>query len=357
MEQKRKLTDEEQLKKDPLYITEKEKTAMQIYGGMKPKANLYPEMQKYLESAYGLINAVFFDGIETELTRIVDDKKEISASMIDHSDEMMEMILALYSAMYKYGKTMDENIKAYRVERKESADKMLKRGALISSTSTALYGYDKIAFRKKEMQLMEIYIEKYTPCVDFIKVLGKEYTLSTESEVLIMPGCKVREIEDEEFGEETKSKNVLRVLVSPPDMPEPLTEEEKKEKKELTKVYLDGQIQEDAKRFILILRIMSNTSKEETLKKVNQEEIDAYMKWKTAFITVARYSMREIVLEIEAEIQAKLQGQVQYKASNTLELTQRNLSEINEEIIQDVTESTISNGDNQNQIKSEQQQH
>lgn len=347
MEEKRNLTEEERLKKDPLYITEKEKAAMQIYGAMEPSKDLYPAMREYLEYAYGLINAVFFEGIENELTRIVDDKKELSAGMIEHSDEMMEMILALYSAMYKYGKTMDENIKTHRVERKESADEMLRRGELVSNTSTALYGYDKISFGKKEMQLMEIYIQKYTPCVDYKEVLGRDYTLSTESEVLIMPGCKVRKIEDEEFGETPKAKNVLRVWVSPPDMPEPLTEEELKKKEELTKVYLDKQTQEDAKQFISLLRFMSVETKDEVLEMVEQEEIDAYMKWKTAFITVARYRMREIVLEIEAE----LQGQVQYKAGDTLKLTQQNLSEINEETIRDMIENAVLNGNNEVEVE------
>lgn len=344
MEEKRILTEEERLKKDPLYITEKEKVAMQIYGAMEPSKDLYPAMRKYLEYAYGLINAVFFDGIETELTRIVDDKKEISAGMIEYSDEMMEMILALYSAMYKYGKTMDENVKTYRIERKESADKMLQRGELISNTSTALYGYDKISFGKKEMQFMEIYIEKYTPCVDFRNVLGRDYTLSTESEVLIMPGCKVRKIEDEEFGEMPKTKNVLRVWVSPPDMPEPLTEEELKEKEKLTAIYLDEKIQEGAKQFISMLSFMSNKTKDEALEMVEQEEIDAYIKWKTAFITVARYRMREIILEIEAALEKQKENSA-YQVRDIVDLSKRTAEVLNTETIKSVMSGSISTKD------------
>ena len=332
---------------NPLYITEQEKAAMQIYGAMEPSKDLYPAMREHLDHAYGLINAVFFDGIETELTRIVDDKKEISAEMIEHSDEMMEMILSLYSAMYKYGKTMDENIKTYRIERKISADEMLRRGELISNTSTALYGYDKISFGKREMQLMEIYIQKYTPCVNYGEVLGRDYTLSTESEVLLMPGCKVRKLGDEKFEETSKEKDILRVWVSPPDMPEPLTEEELKKKEELTKVYLDGEIQEKAMRFILMLRLMCNTTKKDALKKVEQEDLDAYIQWKKAFITVARYRMREIALEIEAA----LEEQSKYNPEDVLELAEQGIEMINSETVGEVLKTTVTTEDKEIQTE------
>lgn len=51
-----------------------------------------------------MLNTMFFDGIENELTRVIEDRHSLYPEFIAEADDMLSFLEALYSAMYKGGK-------------------------------------------------------------------------------------------------------------------------------------------------------------------------------------------------------------------------------------------------------------
>lgn len=318
--------------RNPLEITEDEKIAMMIYGGTTPDSGKYPIISQQ-STAHGIINSIFFEGIDNELIRIIEDQKYLGAGLIQASSQLMEVITDLYSAMYKYGKTIRSEIVSRRVERTYSADKMQEKGETISYNSTTTnYYYGTKLFSKKHMTLLEFHIQPGTPCVDYYRILNSEYEFYTEGEVLVAPFCPVTVEKMKDYQGEKR----LKVTVSAPDKPQPLTQEEKDDKRENTITYLDRNLRVKAERFLeKIHRLKMNEeakSAEEAKSKLSKEEISDYLKWKQAFFTVVKYRFREIALEIEAAIEQRKF----YGISDIKLLTCKDFGQINNDTVEGI---------------------
>lgn len=326
---------------NPLEITENEKKALLTYAGIRPRNTCFETISKEKES-YGMLNSMFFEGIDNELIRMMDDGKHLPIHFIRKPDEMMQVITLLYSAMYKYGKIMSTEKTGYRVERLQSMLEISKRGTTISNFSTSAYKYDRREFDKKEMILLEVHIQPGTPCVDFQKVLSYyEYHFYDEAEILVAPFCPVK------IEQMLKEEGLARykVTVSTPEKAKPLTSEELEHKGKMTAKYKDKVLQEKA--FEVLSKMLdfmyseypdynSQIGKE----KLTEEEIKDYTEWKSAFLEVVKYRFREIELEIEAALEA----QEQHKKEDILTLSEQNTAEINHETIGKMLETTVITG-------------
>ena len=322
---------EESKYKNPLEITEDEKTAMMIYEGTKPDTGRYPVVSQQ-STAHGIINSIFFEGIDNEIIRVIEDKKYLGEGLVMASDQLMDVITDLYSAMYKYGKTTRSEIVSRRVERTYSSDRMQEKGETISYNSTTTNNYGIKLFDKKDMTLLEFHTQPGTPCINYSDILNSEYEYNTEREILVAPFCPVTMEKMNEY----EGKPRLKVTVSAPDKPQPLTQEEKDDKRENTIIYLNMQLRRKAENFIRKLHELKMSeevfSVEEAKERLTKDEIADYLKWKQAFLTVVKYRFREIALEIEAAIeQQKLYG-----ISDIKFLTFKDFGEINKETVEKI---------------------
>lgn len=322
---------EESKYRNPLEITEDEKIAMRIYEGTKPDTGRYPVVSQQ-STAHGIINSIFFEGINNELIRAIEDVKYLGEGLVIASDQLMDVITDLYSAMYKYGKTIRSEIVSRRVERTYSADKMQEKGETVSYNSTTTNNYGIRLFKKKNMTLIEFHIQPGTPCVDYCNILNSEYELYTEREILVAPFCPVTIEKMDDY----EGKPRLKVTVSAPQKPKALTKEEQVDKRENTKMYLNMQLRRKAEKFIQKLNELHMSAEirsvEEAKERLTEDEISDYLKWKQAFSTVVKYRFREIALEIEAAIEQ----QKFYGINDIKLLTCKDFGEMNIETVEEI---------------------
>lgn len=303
---------------NPLELTEKEKIALQIYGGAMPRTTIYPVLSEN-ESSYCIINALFFPGIETELTRILDDDRELEPEVIEAADELLDIIETLYSAMYKSGKKMDKPKKAYRIERTSSMKEIKNRGTTISNTSTTkMNSFEYNFFGKYDNTYLEINIEEGTPCFDYEETFNRlEYILVDEREILIAPGCKIvlgAAENDYTWMTEEQRNKFYKATISAPEKAKPLSEKEEEDKKKMLGIFEDEDLRSNAVNVIrkineyyeneLELTAGNPKAKEEARNSLSSLEIEQYTQWKEAFLAYIKYRFREIALEIDAALEA-----------------------------------------------------
>ena len=232
--------------------------------------------------------------------------------------ELLDVSVNLYSAMYKYGKQAKSTVQTKRVDREASIAPMRQKGEIISNFSTSLQPEFDMLFSKSNMILIETEILPGAVCADFQRIfdsVNAVYNMNTEEEVLIAPFSPI-EIESLELSEEEKEMRDIdmnppvgkyRVVVKPPEKAQPLTEKEQKHKERMQKIFEDPFIQDQAASFLDTLQAICENnrgiSKEQALKYFSQNEIQTYIQWKEAFQSVLRYRTREIALEIERGIE------------------------------------------------------
>ena len=302
----------------PLSFTDEEKYAIKVYEGVSPGGG--PLANSY--NSYETMNAMLFPGILNEFTRIFDDGKYLNSDSIRNADELMTLTDNLYSAMYKYGKTMsrdmDENdtVKVLRVDRSASFPLMEQRGEILSNFSTTAASHYKSMFKKAKITLVEANIEPGASCIDFSAVLGNDYEYNTEQEILIAPFSKV-EMQEVELSDSEKRITDLRgnpperkilMTVKPQEKATPVSAEEIEDKENLMKVFSDPVKRENAATLLELIHSLhqSGYSKEQALQMIQTTYVDKfndYMEWKNAFQTVFRYHTREIALSIDKSIE------------------------------------------------------
>lgn len=327
--------DRKEISSNPLEITKAEKYALQIYGGTPAPRYIFLD-----EEMHDFINSLFFEGMDSELTRIFEDDKCVDPEMLNEIESVIEIIENLYSAMYKYGKTVQNEQTGYRVDRKHTFQIMLEKLITPSNISTSMDEYHIAPFEKGHSVLLEIKIKPGTPCVDYQNALhGEEYNYFYEKEILIAPFCKITNIEELEI---LKGFRRFRITVSAPEKEKPLTEEEQNDKKRQLELCYDCDLRNHVQ---LMLEDMKNLNEAKptinSLASAKQyfsdKEIEKYSKWKNAVLAYLRYRFREISLEIEAAIEQ----QKFYETSEINHFTCENFEQINEETVGEMQKQVI----------------
>ena len=295
-----------------LKFTKEELFAIEVYEGVAPgKGSLSSN-----DEAYMMLNVMLFPGLENEIVRVCDDDQYLDHGIAKNPEELLKISVDLYSAMYKYGKKMENPLYARRIDREASFPEIERRGEIVSNFSTTTAAYNPL-FKKENMVLVEVVIEQGAACANFSEIFaeaGQKYELAKEAEILIAPFSPIT-IEDARMTNEDKkikdssgnqAKRKVKMRIKPPKKPEPLTPEEKQEKEEKMGVFLDEDLRENASKFFRKLQKLRSTSKETIMQYFTQEEIDKYIEWKSAYQTIYRYETRERALEIEKNLANEL---------------------------------------------------
>lgn len=170
-------------------LTEKERNIIRFYeGDTQGDDPFYSDPKAYLT-----INSLFFEGVENELAR-TDEKKKLNPAFLDDDDRLLDVITTLYESGYHLKNPADRIL--YRVERYQDYLAMKERGATVSFTSTSTAGFLNAYSDKRGLALLVIHLKKGVPCIDMAEVLDY-YKKAEESEVLLLPGTKVKVKEKE----------------------------------------------------------------------------------------------------------------------------------------------------------------
>lgn len=138
--------------------------------------------------AYVTLNALLYDDLATEYTR-VREGKQLNPAMLRDLPRLLGLYRALFSAMQKGGHS--EARIGYRVERAADFAACLKKGETIAFTSTALDGFLPAYGDKQGLVLLTCHVPAQTPCAIFSELLDS-YLKSSENEMLLPPFLKFR---------------------------------------------------------------------------------------------------------------------------------------------------------------------
>ncbi len=152
-------------------------TYVKMYEGQLPFYSDY--------KAYVTWNAVFFDGLENEELKILENKK-FNTDMIAHCTELIHACKVLFHACTPCTTPMITT----RVERLYDFQQMQKAGRTIAFTSTSKNSFLKQYQDKEGIVLLECHLPKGTRCADFAHIL-QDYQKTDEAEVLLPPYTKL----------------------------------------------------------------------------------------------------------------------------------------------------------------------
>lgn len=152
-------------------------TYVKMYEGQLPFYSDY--------KAYVTWNAVFFDGLENEELKILENKK-FNTDMIAHCTELIHACKVLFHACTPCTTPMITT----RVERLYDFQQMQKTGRTIAFTSTSKNSFLKQYQDKEGIVLLECHLPKGTRCADFAHIL-QDYQKTDEAEVLLPPYTKL----------------------------------------------------------------------------------------------------------------------------------------------------------------------
>ena len=133
-------------------------TYVKMYEGQLPFYSDY--------KAYVTWNAVFFDGLENEELKILENKK-FNTDMIAHCTELIHACKVLFHACTPCTTPMITT----RVERLYDFQQMQKAGRTIAFTSTSKNSFLKQYQDKEGIVLLECHLPKGTRCADFAHIL------------------------------------------------------------------------------------------------------------------------------------------------------------------------------------------
>ncbi len=326
--------------------TSQEKAAAKTYEGSEDKD----------ESFYEVLNSLQFPGIDNELSRIIEDRKSMETDHYTDPDRILEVSKNLYSAMYKFGKSIDKEIKVKRFDRAASFDEIEKRGEIVSNFSTTMGQWlsNYFARSKKNIAIVEGIVEPGVACIDLKDILEDEYHYESEEELLIGPFNKV-DMEDVELtNEDRRFKDrdgrppvrKIKMRIKPPEKAKELTPEEEKDKMKKTDLFLDEDYAENAKSFIdMMYKLRSKFHDKEKAKNYIQAYYGSNMKkfieWKEAYQAILGYEARESAIEIDSRSGVKDVEQVGYETEEEFNQKEmNNEEEFSQEEINNEEEST-----------------
>lgn len=135
------------------------------------------------EKLYQTLNALMFDGIENEFSRVKEGKK-LNIQLIKNP----EIIIDIFKGIYKeiIACNTPKISKTYRIDRL-CAVEQLQKGYTRSFLSTSKRQYNMEFSDKDGIVLFEVTFEEKSIYGDLQKILKNEYWLSEEEEILIPP--------------------------------------------------------------------------------------------------------------------------------------------------------------------------
>lgn len=148
--------------------------------------------------AYVTFNSLFFEGLETERAR-TNEGRMLDIAIGTNPQEVLHMSKNLISAMKKYPHDM---LHTYRVERLVDYQEFKKYKMLPSFISTSTNGFLDAYKDKKDLVLMDIWIDSDALCIPYQEALH-QYQKKEEGEVLLAPYAMI-DIEELPISEEVK---------------------------------------------------------------------------------------------------------------------------------------------------------
>ncbi|MDE6427244.1 MAG: hypothetical protein K2K89_14070 [Ruminococcus sp.] len=137
--------------------------------------------------AYLVLNSLFYDSIETEISR-TKEGKFLNPAILDDVDRLLDFYDNMFSAFRKCH--ADGNITTYRVERYNDFQPIRKINRTISFTSTSTGGFLDAYRDRKGITLIKFSIPENVPCIDVAEALDF-YAKPEEKEVLLPPFMKL----------------------------------------------------------------------------------------------------------------------------------------------------------------------
>lgn len=136
--------------------------------------------------AYVTLNALLFDGIETEQARVKEGRK-LNPSMIVRYEDTASAMHGILSCM----KPCEQETVVYRVERMVDFKLFLRAGEMTSFISCSDGGFLNSYTDKADLVFLEIHVKPGVLCVHLENVL-EDYLKKDEHELLIGPYCPIR---------------------------------------------------------------------------------------------------------------------------------------------------------------------
>lgn len=182
-------------------INQSEKNSILFYQGAIDKIQLDKTEQHLagfyrVPNAYEVINMLLMPGMDSEINRIQNEKRDISAVLLHYFPELLNVYCNLYSAMCKYTYSADfDRSYTYRVDRMHMLC-CLEQGKTGSFLSTTVRKPQAFNFSKKNgILLLEIDAPGSIEHLDINDILGNDSIYSEEQEILFAPFlyCDIQE--------------------------------------------------------------------------------------------------------------------------------------------------------------------
>lgn len=215
--------------------------------------------------AYVTLNALLFDGIETEQARVKEGRR-LNPSMIVRYEDTAGAMQGILSCM----KPCEQETVVYRVERLVDFHLFCRAGTMTSFISCSDGGFLNSYTDKADLVFLEIHVKPGVLCIHLEDVL-EDYLKKDEHELLIGPYCpiQVRQIPvPEEYGRiQDRNGNPVRIYAQVEVFPASADTADHP-------VKLNQKIIESACRVIMQL------NREET---VHAEDLQSYLSFKKQF--------------------------------------------------------------------------
>lgn len=185
-------------------ITEQELKAIRFYMGDEEIVN----QKIYLggNQAYNTINALLHQGIQNEIDLIKEGRK-LEIINQEHLLSILSLICDIYTAMVKYQKNNENNLKTYRIDRESTIQAMKKNHQIEGFFSTCKYGYlEEYAHIKSKVILLEVIRQKDVPYLDFEDLFNGYYAKPQEAEILLPFDTKIESIKKVRITREEKMR-------------------------------------------------------------------------------------------------------------------------------------------------------
>ena len=141
-----------------------------------------------IPDAYGLINALLFDGISSEKAR-VREGKALHPELLGHMPSLLgavRNIFYFFTASVMHGESSPRTL--YRTERAAGLEMMLKKGRTVSLTSASgKCEFPDYLLEKEGICLLQIQVPAFTPCIDVNAILTEGNRHAEEEEVILPP--------------------------------------------------------------------------------------------------------------------------------------------------------------------------
>lgn len=133
--------------------------------------------------AYVTLNALLFDGLSSEYTRVREGKR-LNPEMLADLPRLLKLYAALLSAARKGRQSAGRC--GFRVERAADFSLCMQSGMTAAFTSTSLRGFLPAYGDKQEIVLLRCHVPEGLPVIIFSEMLG-EYRKFNEDEMLLPP--------------------------------------------------------------------------------------------------------------------------------------------------------------------------